>query len=180
MLSSLPVTTTGFGFPNGSVLERSDRRFALDFLIGWGRPRVGATGAGRNDQTLLSSARSLEPNSVLPCHQEGIVARVSPCIPLNVGGVRVVHIRPPLRPSGTVRQHAAENQLDLSEGQFEFSPALAFEVVSERIVFPHLATMPEARAEARVSSVVPMRFLAQQRPPLAIRSLSVLIALGRR
>jgi len=71
-----------------------------------------------------------EPDAVSTGDQEGIKSRIPPRVSLNVCGVGVFDVRPPLRPRCAVREHASDHSFDLRKREFKVGCALAFEMVA--------------------------------------------------
>jgi len=69
--------------------------------------------------------------------QARIEARIPPCRLLHIPLVGFFSVGPPLRTCGTVGEHAAEDQFDVPEGQFDSGSGLPFQIVPKAVVLSH-------------------------------------------
>ena len=77
---------------------------------------IGASDRGPCAHMAVALIGSAEAHPILADHQEGVIAGVAPRRSLHMGRAGPCLVRPPLRPGGALRQHCAEDALDLGEG----------------------------------------------------------------
>lgn len=121
----------------GCLLGRRSVRFHYCALK---RVRTVDFNRYRNERASPQSADPLEPNPVLAGDQKCVEGSLSPSLALDWRKSRIDDIGPPLRSRRAIWKQGSKLTLNLGEAELELVAPLAFEILSQGIVFSHECT----------------------------------------